>query len=165
MGSRKPLVCLIRSTDRRNTIKTQYWDRVVKYMEVFGMEAENTPNFWLGMQADGTVLEPEQATVVVIAWRTLYAADVYARLNEQNMNLDNAFFQMTRMVLSRVKAHGAKWRLWYVNQRLWQPSKTKIFPTKHRRNHLITFDETAQYVISEELVSQMKAAKNATTDT
>ena len=108
-------------------IKTQYWDRVVEYMETFGLAAENTHRYWLGVQANGKPLTPEQATVVVIAWRTLYAADVHARLNDKSMNLGNAFFQMTRLLLSRVKAHGAKWRAWYLNQRLWQQGKAKSF--------------------------------------
>ena len=88
---------------------------------------KHSPILWLGVQANGKPLTPEQATVVVIAWRTLYAADVHARLNDKSMNLGNAFSQMTRLVLSRVKAHGAKWRAWYLNQRLWQQGKAKSF--------------------------------------
>lgn len=144
-----------------HVIKAQYWDKVVEYMEPFGLTAENTPRYWLGVQADGKPLTPEQATVVVLAWRTLYAADVHARLNDKNMNLSNAFFQMTRLVLNRVKAHGAKWRAWYINQRLWQPRRTNIFPQEHRDNHFITFDEAARYQIRKELASKMLEASRA----
>ena len=143
-------------------IKTQFWDKVVEYMEALDLEAENTPHFWMGVQANKKPVTSEQATVIVIAWRALYAADVHARLNDKNMNLRNAFRQMTRLVLSRVKAHGAKWRRWYINQRLWQVQKRKVFPLEHRRNKLITFDATARYEMRKELVEKMKEAHSET---
>ena len=50
------------------------------------------------------------------------------------------------MTLSRVKAYGGKWYLWYSRQRYH--SKSKIIPIKHRKYKLITSTAMGSYTIN-----------------
>ena len=44
------------------------------------------------------------------------------------------------IILQRAsKAYGAKWYKWYVGQRLWQQSKSKVIPEEYRKYTLIEF--------------------------
>ena len=99
-------------------IKSEFWEKIVTYARTFGMDADNRPAYWLGYAGNGKAVGREQATVIALAWRSLYAQVVKARLNQKALRLDVAYYNFTRCMLSRVKAHGAKWRRWFLNQRL-----------------------------------------------
>ena len=63
--------------------------------------------------------------------------------------------------LSRVKAYGAKWYKWYVGQRLWQQSKSKVIPEEHRKYTLIEFGPQGDYYISSKLRKLFRETRDA----
>ena len=74
----------------------------------------------------------------------------------------NAYYNFTRLMISRVKAYGAKWRRWYLNQRLWQPKRTKIFPLRHGNHALIKLTAEAEYEIADGMYKLMDEARHQT---
>ena len=137
-----------------------FWGEVEEYMESFGIKAENTETFWLTGAMNGDTGSKEQAGIRAIAWRSLYAEVVRARIDKKLLHPQRAFFSFTRMVLSRVKAHGAKWRRWYNGQRFRSKERRKEFPAKqHGNNALIQIDEEATYQIHPELKEWLLQAR------
>ena len=82
---------------------------------------------------------------IAMAWRSLYAETVRARMDDATLNFKQAIWIWARLVLSRVKAYGAKWYKWYVGQRFWQQSKSKVIPEKYRKYTLIEFGPHGDY--------------------
>ena len=143
-----------------SVIKRDFWGEVEEYMESFGIKAENTETFWLTGAMNGDTGSKEQAGIRAIAWRSLYAEVVRARIDKKLLHPQRAFFSFTRMVLSRVKAHGAKWRRWYNGQRFRSKERRKEFPAKqHGNNALIQIDEEATYQIHPELKEWLLQAR------
>ena len=97
-----------------------------------------------------------------MAWRTLYAQVVKARLDQKVLRLDIAYYNFTRLMISRVKAYGAKWRKWFLNQRLWQTTRTKNCPLRHRDHALITLTEEADYTLADGMYRLMNEARHQT---
>ena len=75
-----------------------------------------------------------------------------------SLGLD-AFFATVRMAVSRAKAHGFRWRTWYVRQTWWKA--TKLFPLKHRDNLLIKLTAHAEYTINPKLLRHFQLARTA----
>ena len=46
--------------------------------------------------------------MIAMAWRSLYAETVRARMENETLNLTQAVWTWARLTLSRVKAYGAK---------------------------------------------------------
>ena len=89
--------------------------------------------------------------MIAMAWRSLYAETVKARMDDKTLNMKRAIWTWARLTLSRVKAYGNKWYKWYLKQRLWQPKKTKIIPEQYRKYILIEFRPQGYYYISSKL--------------
>lgn len=97
-----------------------------------------------------------------LIWAPLERVGDRARIHGRVLQPKRAFFEFTRLVLSRVKAHGAKWRRWYLNQHYWQKGTRKEFPAKqHGDNALIQIDEEATYEIHPEVAGYVLEAKMA----
>ena len=56
---------------------------------------------------------------------------------------------------------GAKWYKWYVGQRLWQQSKSKVIPEEHRKYALIEFGPQGDYYISSKLRKLFRETRDA----
>ena len=56
-----------------------------------------------------------------------------------------------RLGHSRVKAHGYKWRQWYLRQHLWRDSTSKMVPEEHQDYICITCNMEAEYKVSDKL--------------
>ena len=54
-------------------------------------------------------------------------------MDDVAINLKQAVWIWARLTISRVKVYGAKWHKWYVGQRLWQQSKSKIITEEYRK--------------------------------
>ena len=68
--------------------------------------------YWIGCQRTGGVAEAvsrEEFDMIAMAWRSLYAETVRARMENETLNLTQAVWTWARLTLSRVKAYGAKW--------------------------------------------------------
>ena len=92
--------------------------------------------------------------MIAMAWRSLYAETVKARMDDKTLNMKRAIWTWARLTLSRVKAYGNQWYKWYVKQRLWQQKKTKTIPEQYYRKYsytLIEFGPQGDYYISSKL--------------
>ena len=102
-------------------------------------------------------IDREEAGVMQIAWRCLYAQSVKAKLEGGYLNLEEAVYKTLRLTLARVIAHGNKWRNWYRRQAGHVTPKT--FPEKHQEKTLITFDDSARYTVLEKLKNEVANAR------
>ena len=92
--------------------------------------------------------------MIAMAWRSLYAETVKARMDDKTLNMKRAIWTWARLTLFRVKAYGNKWYKWYVKQRLRSGSrkKTKTIPEhEYRKYILIEFGPQGDYYISSKL--------------
>ena len=90
----------------------------------------------------------EEFDMIAMAWRSLYAETVKARMDDKTLNMKRALWTWARLTLSRVKAYGNQWYKWYVKQRLWQQKKMKTIPEQYRKYILIEFGPQGDYYIS-----------------
>ena len=84
-------------------IKNGYWDRIARLMRMLGMRV-GTGSEWtiLGKIARGKYADREEAGVLFIAWRWLYAEVVRARIEDKRLNLKKAYAHTIRLIISRV---------------------------------------------------------------
>ena len=82
-------------------------------------------------------------------------------MDDVALNLKQAVWIWARLTLSRVKAYGAKWYKWYVGQRLWQQSKSKVIPEEYRTYTLIEFGPQGDYCISSKLRKLFQETRDA----
>ena len=54
------------------------------------------------------------------------------------------------MTISRTKAYGEKWLKWF--RRTFHSSKSKLIAKKHQNYKMIKVNETAEYIIAQELL-------------
>ena len=133
-------------------IQQRFWNPIFASMIRMGLAPKPDHRYViLGIQgATGfSGIDREEAGVMQIAWRCLYAQSVKAKLEGGYLNLEEAVYKTLRLTLSRVIAHGNKWRNWYRRQAGHVTPKT--FPEEHQKKTLITFDDSARYTVSEKL--------------
>ena len=79
-------------------------------MHALGMKGGTTPRFWIfGARDDGTYANDEEAGVIQLAWRCLYAETIHARKEKKKLRLDATYARTVLMIISRPKAQGQKW--------------------------------------------------------
>ena len=146
-------------------IRRNFWDRILTDMQDLGMPGpENTRTFLITGLVNEKAAGQDQAGMLMIAWRCLYAEVVKARLEGGNLNFDNAYRRVIEMTISRLQAHGTKWRRWYMSIR--KTSKAQPFPKKHRTRILMNFEADATYEVSGKLLDiRKKAREDAGIDT
>ena len=99
---------------------------------------------------DGRTVGGEEAGVISMAWRAIYAEVVRARNKDTKLRLQVAYAVLIRTILSRTTAHGAKWKKWYNGQRRWLGAK--CVPHRHRNYKLISTEADSSFEINKELV-------------
>ena len=130
------------------TIYAEYWERVDAFMHKLGLGGGFNITFWItGVKSNGKKIDNEGASIWFWAWRTLYAQVTYSHINNTFLNLKRAYAKLVQMTLSRVKAYGGKWYLWYTRQRFHK--KSKLIPVKHRKYKLITTSAMGNYTINQ----------------
>jgi hypothetical protein len=146
-------------------IRRNFWDRILTDMQDLGMpRPENTRTFLITGLVDEKAAGQDQAGILMIAWRCLYAEVVKARLEGGNLNFDNAYRRVIEMTISRLQAYGTKWRRWYMSIR--KTSKAQPFPEKHRTRILMKFEADAKHEVSDKLLDiRKKAREDAGIDT
>ena len=71
----------------------------------------------------------------------------YSHINNTYLDTNRAYAKLIQLTLSRVKAYGGKWYLWYSRQRYHKNGK--LIPTKHRKYKLITTTSMGNYTINQ----------------
>ena len=74
----------------------------------------------------GRTIGREEAGVIFMAWRAIYAEVV----RDTKLRLQVAYAVLIRTILSRTTAHGAKWKKWYNGQ--CRRLGAKCIPHRHR---------------------------------
>ena len=126
-----------------------------------GMKGGTTPRFWLfGARDDDTYVDDEEAGVIQLAWRCLYAETVHARKEKKILRMDAAYARTVLMIISRLKAQGQKWYRWYSKTRGISREKVKLFPIKYRNRKLLTTKADASYTINSTLLAEYESTKH-----
>ena len=93
----------------------------------------------------------EGAAILAIGWRCLYAAITKARVDGSRLRLDQAVKRAVAMVISRVRAYGERWSLWY--RRIRHTSNHKFVPEKHQKYKLTECTPMAEHTIAPALLT------------
>ena len=93
------------------------------------------------------------------AWRALYAATVRAHL-EKNLQLDRAYAYTIALAHARIRAHGARWRQWYLRQRYIPSVRSKVIPERHRSHKLLKTDPYGVYQVNPILAQERNNTLN-----
>ena len=116
-------------------------------MSYLCMPLPDHPTTWImGTKGPNKIVNREEADLVALAWRALYAEIIRARLDNEPLNFDRAIAQFITRTLNRVKAYGARWYTWYSRQRFHK--NAKIIPPKHWKKKLITSAADGSYTIN-----------------
>ena len=86
-----------------------------------------------------------QLSVLVIAWRCLYAERTHSRIEDVPCNLKKALKRTILMLISRLKAYGYKWQKWV--ERNSGTSLPATIPLRHREKCLISQGPCGDFVI------------------
>ena len=133
-------------------IMREYWQVLFDLMRAVGLDTveggylARAAFLIFGRTEQNTVTTKEGADILAIGWRCLYAAIVAARVDSKPVNLRAAAKRALAMLISRVKAYGEKWLLWY--RRTCYTSKHKHVPQKHRNYKLVKCNAQAEYSIN-----------------
>ena len=127
-----------------------FWDEILATMRATGIPCDRTNAFIiLGIRANDQPVSPEGAGMLAIAWRCLYAEVTASRVEERGLDLNKALRRTLAMVISRVKAYGEKWNLWYRKTRL--TSRHRKVAVRYQNYKLIKLTDEADYEVSQEL--------------
>ena len=113
----------------------------------------------LGKVERGKYVDREEAGVLFLAWRCLYAECVRARIEDKRLNFKKAYAHTVRLLISRVKAYGQKWYHWYSRTRGIRAEKVKQIAKKHQNKKLIKTKPDANYTISPILINEYENIK------
>ena len=143
----------------------QYWAPLVRVMRRLGFtvplfRAEINAMLITFRVTDTTVVGREQATIIEIGWRCLYAALVRTRVDGTPLTLKHAVLRCLRMVHSRVTAYGRKWELWMFGQHGRKEEDQKRIPQKYQKRALIKQGPHGDYVVEPELGASIETYKD-----
>ena len=140
------------------------FNRIVDLMQRLGLRAKHDDTFRLFGRIDmQSYVNKEEAGILFLAWRCLYAEVVSARIHDHRLRLDTAYARTVRLLISRLQANGQKWYRWFSRTRNISPKKVKLFPLKYyRKRKLLTTNAWAEYKINPTLLAEYAAVKNKT---
>jgi hypothetical protein len=149
---------------RCRNIQEGFWKPLNKAMDDLGFtQVENNETYWIGCQRTGGLDEAvsrEEFDMIAMAWRSLYAETVRARMDDATLNFKQAIWIWARLVLSRVKAYGAKWYKWYVAKDSGSRANRRS-SQKSIANTLIEFGPHGDYYISSKLRKLFQETRDA----
>ena len=140
-------------------IRSEFWWDILNLMRLLKLNYSRTPVFLLlGLTEDNKIVCKEGAAILAIGWRCLYAEITRARIEGTEIKLNQALRRTFAILISRVKAYGEKWKLWYNKQR--RQTHARIIADKYRQLTLITQDEEGSYSIADKLIKAYEEAKD-----
>ena len=129
-------------------ISRLYWDPIIKLMSRMGCPRFTHKSAFLavGRLTDTKVVGKNQAGILFIAWRCLYAELVRGRVENVTPNLSAAYTRTIEMNISRLKAYGEKWITWV--QKNKSTGNKSYIPQRHQQKIVLTQDGAGNYVIN-----------------
>ena len=142
-------------------IQAGFWTKIHQLMQRLGLKSENSTKFRItGIRADGKIVDKESAALMFWAWRALYAETVRAHLENKPMRLDRAYAYTIELAHARVRAHGFRWRQWYLRQRYIPSARSKVIPERHRSYKLLKTDPYGTYQVNPILAQERSTTMN-----
>ena len=134
--------------------RMHYWGPLLKLMTDIGVSpptghAELSAFIMLGRTEDEKAANPTQADILALGWRCLYACNVHSRVDKVPPDLDRALLRCYDMLLSRIKAHGRRWRKWV--EKNANSGRLCMIPNRFRVRPLLRQDADGTYEIRQEL--------------
>ena len=141
-------------------LRARFWSPLAGIMTNMGLEAEDTSVFWItGELRTGEQTDKESWAIVTWALRSLYAQVVHTHLEGGALDIQTALFHTFRYAVSRTKAYGRKWKMWYRRQ-VYHSKPRGTFPLEHARHTLVDVDIlTGDYHINKKLYEAMEKTK------
>ena len=140
-------------------ICTDFWDEILQLLEDLGLEPpQDLQTFLLlGKMDTNKAINEAQATIIILAWRCLYAAYVHAKVENIDIDLSQALKRTIYLIISRLKAYGHKWAKWCnKNEGTQNPS---TIPLRHRRSALINQEADGSFEINSTISSLYNTIK------
>ena len=135
-------------------IKEEFWKEIFALVQKLGfkppVEDDHLIYVLLGCYREGDtvkVITPDQAGLMFIAWRCLYAEIVGSRVDERPLNLGYAYKRTLKMCITRLRAYGEKWLLW--SRKNHNTSMKSIIPVNRRDRTVIRQEILGTYSISQ----------------
>ena len=133
---------------------------LLKIMELLGMRTKRNPNgsakltyTILGQIEFTKHVDKEEAGILFLAWRCLYAEIVRARIESTTLNLHKALARTLQLTISRLKANGTYWQKWYNKTK--GTTHPKKFPKKYQNRKLLKTNDIAQFKINPILIQKL----------
>ena len=101
----------------------------------------------VGRLSDTHVVGKNQAGILFIAWRCLYAELVRGRVENVQPDLKAAYKRTIMMNISRLKYYGEEWLKW-VRKNTHTGNKSDI-PERHQQKRVIRQDRHGKYEINQ----------------
>ena len=96
------------------------------------------------------VVGPATAGILAVSWRCLYAEITNTRIHHSQVNLKRALARVFQLTITRLKAHGLKWRRWVIKN--FHTNQPWLIPESRREPGLIKHDFDGCYTIDPKLL-------------
>ena len=133
-------------------------DPLIELMKHIGFpECTHVPSFLLvGRITEAKVVCKNQAGILFIAWRCLYAELVRGRIENVRPDMNAALKRTLAMNITRLSAYGERWLKW-VNKNRNTGNKSYI-PERHQDKKVLRQQGRGSYEINQLLLDEYKRA-------
>ena len=135
-------------------IRGDFWEPIFALIGKLGFtppsEEDKLIYITLGCYRKGStikVITPDQAGLMFIAWRCLYAEIVGSRVDERPLKLEYAYKRTLQMCITRLRAYGEKWLLW--SRKNQNTSMKSVIPENKRDRTVIRQGMLGEYHIAQ----------------
>ena len=133
-------------------IRRHFWRPILMLTGNLGF---SFPITWDGVTAylitlaitDTTVATREQAALVVLGWRCLYAELVGARVEDKSVRMRRALQRWSHLLIQRLTAYGEGWKRW-CNTRIHTSQTCVVPPSVQEELKMIFIEQDGTYRIS-----------------
>ena len=103
------------------------------------------------------VVQGEQAGMIFLAWRCLYAEVTKGRIEGTTVSPLRAYKRTLAMIHTRWIAESARWVKWMAS--IDHTSRAQAFPMKHRERFLVSTGPCARFKISPKLLAEIERVR------
>ena len=105
-------------------------------------------------------MNPATAGILAISWRCLYAEITNSRIHNSRIDLKRALTRVFQLTITRLKAHGLKWRRWVLKN--FHTNQPWLIPESKREPGLIKHNFDGCYTIDPKLFRIVTELTNPT---
>jgi len=129
-------------------INQKYWDPAITLMKRMGFPDFTHKSAFLavGRLTDVKTVDKNQAGILFLAWRCLYAELVRGRVENVAPDLNAAYTRFIAMNISRLKAYGERWLRWVRKNK--NTGNKSYIPERHQDKKVLRQSGGGKYVIN-----------------